>query len=101
VTPATVPGTPAIGSASSGIIGGTIDATARWTAPGSNGGSAITGYRVTAVPSAGGANTVVTVGPSTSLTMVLPAGNYRFMVAAINAVGTGANSGLSTLVTAR
>jgi hypothetical protein len=33
--------------------------------------------------------------------MVLPAGNYRFMVAAINAVGTGANSGLSTLVTAR
>ncbi len=100
VTPATVPGAPVIGTASAGVAGGTINATARWTAPAATGGSAITGYRVTALRlSAAGAvlattNSAVQASTARALTMTLPvAGNYRFTVVAINAVGTGASLG--------
>ncbi len=108
VTPATVPGAPVIGTASAGVAGGTINATARWTAPASTGGSAITGYRVSALRmSAAGAvlaTTTSAVQASTvrALTMTLPvAGNYRFTVVAINAVGTGPASARSNLVAGR
>ena len=47
VTPATVPGAPTIGTAT----GSNASATVTWTAPASNGGSAITGYTVTAADS--------------------------------------------------
>ena len=107
VTPATVPGAPVIGTATSGVAGGTINALARWTAPASNGGSAITGYLVTAlrINAAGTvlSSTTSAFQPATvrSLTMTLAAGNYRFAVRSRNAVGLSAMSARSNLVTAR
>ena len=106
--PATTPGAPVIGIASSGKVGLPVTATGRWTPPASNGGSVITGYLVNAqqINAAGVVvNTVTsTVQPATAreLVMTLPAGNYRFTVQAMNAVGTGATSARSlNLVTAR
>ena len=93
VTPATVPGAPVIGTAVTGAPGGAITATANWAAPANNGGSAITGYRVFALQfNAAGtlvATTQSVVQPATARTlqMTLAAGNYRFQVTAINAVG--------------
>jgi hypothetical protein len=107
VTPATAPGTPRIGTASSGVAGGTINAVARWTAPAANGGAFINGYMVTALRMNAAGAVVGTVpwtvnsGSARALTMVLPAGNYRFVVRARNAVGLGANSARSNPVTAR
>ena len=108
VTPATVPGRTVIGTASAGVAGGAITATARWTPPAATGGSAVTGYRVSALRmSAAGAvlaTTTSAVRPSTArtLTMTLPvAGSYRFTVVAINAVGTGAASARSNQVAGR
>jgi hypothetical protein len=95
--PATVPGAPTIGTATPG------NAKARvvWTAPASNGGSPITGYVVT--PYIGGvAQTPVTFSSAATVQTVTGLTNgtaYRFRVAAINAVGTGAVSALSNLVT--
>ncbi|GAB2765825.1 hypothetical protein GCM10027039_28310 [Terrabacter koreensis] len=108
VTPATVPGAPVIGTALPGTPGGAITATARWSAPANNGGSAITGYVVTALRlNAAGAvlgTTVSATQPAgaTQLVMTLPVvGNYRFTVQAINAVGGGAQSARSNLVAGR
>jgi hypothetical protein len=107
VTPATVPGAPGIGLATSGGLGGAVNATARWTAPASTGGSPITGYRVQAIRIAAngtdGATTQSAIQPATarSLVFTLPAGNYRFTVTAINAVGTSVPSARSAQVTAR
>jgi titin len=107
VTPATAPGTPGIGTASSGVVGGAITALARWTTPAANGGAFINGYVVTALRMNAAGAVVGTValtvnsGTATSATLVLPAGNYRFVVRARNAVGLGANSARSNLVTAR
>jgi hypothetical protein len=109
VTPATVPGAPQIGTASSGAAGGAVNATATWAAPASNGGSAITGYRVTALQMDADGTTVVgsptqsavLAAGARSFVFALPAGNYRFQVVAINAVGTSAASERSNLVTAR
>jgi hypothetical protein len=109
VTPATVPGAPLIGTASSGAAGGAVNATARWSAPAVTGGSAITGYRVTALRLSNAADTTpnatvvsaVQGAAVRALTMTLPAGLYRFTVQAINAVGGSAQSARSNLVTAR
>lgn len=108
VTPAAAPGAPAPGTATSGTAGGSVTATAAWSAPSSTGGSPITGYVVTArrLSSTGAvlSTTASAVQPATtrSLAMSLPvSGSYRFTVSARNAVGTSAASALSNLVTGR
>jgi hypothetical protein len=94
--PTTVPGSPTGVTA----IGGNAQASVSWTAPASNGGSAITGYVVTPYIS-GVAQTPVNVGNvlSTSVTGLTNGTAYTFRVAATNAVGTGAQSADSAPVT--
>jgi len=107
VTPATVPGAPTSVTATSGTAGGAITARVQWGVPAGTGGSAVTGYVVRALRmSATGAVQATVTSPTQSaasrgLTMTLPAGNYRFTVQAVNAVGAGAQSARSNLVVAR
>jgi len=107
VIPATVPGAPVVGTAASGIPGGSIVATAHWAAPITNGGSAVTGYVVRALRmSSTGAvlattTSAVQPGSAQQLTMTLQAGNYRFTVQAINKAGAGPQSARSNLVVAQ
>ena len=104
--PVTVPGAPVIGTATAGIAGAApngLQATANWAAPASNGGSAITGYRVTALRVAADNTTTVAATATTNAgararVFTLPAGNYRFQVVAINAVGDSAPSAQSNQV---
>ena len=86
VTPATTPGAPTIVSGT-GVI---LEATLSWTAPASDGGSAVTGYIVT--PYLGGVAQTPTTFSSTATTetvTVLIPGLYTFTVTAINGVGDG------------
>lgn len=70
--------------------GGDTEAVVSWIAPSTNGGSAITGYTVTATP---GGMTVATTGPTTTTITGLTNGTaYTFAVTATNAVGTSAGS---------
>ena len=104
-----VPTAPIIGTAVQGANGGApINATARWTPGPVNAGPAVTGYRVTALRLSAAnvvlSTTVSAVQPAAarSLLMTLPvAGNYRFTVTAINAVGTSPASARSNLVAGR
>ena len=99
---ASPPGTPGDPTASSAGVG---TVTLSWSAPANDGGSPITGYRIQAQQD--GASTYTTVNsdtgsPSTSATIssgLTQGERYRFRVAAINANGTGANSGASGYVT--
>jgi CotH kinase protein/Lamin Tail Domain/Fibronectin type III domain len=95
----TVPGTPAIGTATAA----NASATVTWTAPGSNGGAAIAGYQVRVVNSAGaqvGALRPATASATSLVVTGLTNGTaYRFQVAATNSVGTGNYSALSNAVT--
>jgi hypothetical protein len=101
ITPATVPDAP------TGVTGtgGNAQVALLWTAPASNGGSAITGYRVQVATSSGGSysdaagcptNSTATSCTATGLSNGTP---YFFKVAAINAAGTGAYSSASSGVT--
>ncbi len=89
---ATVPGAPTIGTAT----GGNAQAVVTFTAPASDGGSAITGYRVTSTP-----GSITATGSSSPITITgLTNGTaYTFTVAAQNAVGYGAESAASNSVT--
>ncbi len=73
----------------------------RWNEPADDGGSEITGYRVTPyVGTAAQASTVV--GGSVAKTQITGLANgseYSFRVAAVNSAGTGATSGASNTVT--
>jgi hypothetical protein len=89
---ATVPGAPTIGTATAGDT----TATVAFTAPGSNGGSAITSYTVTSTP-----GSITGTGSSSPITVTgLTNGTaYTFKVAATNGVGTGTQSAASNSVT--
>ena len=82
-------------------IGKTSGAQLSWTAPASNGGSPITGYRITpyigttaqAPTTASSPATTASIGGLTNGTA------YTFKVAAINAGGTGPDSAASAVIT--
>jgi Ca2+-binding RTX toxin-like protein len=108
VTPATVPGAPAILAPTQGPAGGALTAVANWNAPASTGGSAITNYRVTALRMAAdgvtavGTPTVAIVGSAVrTRSFTLPAGSYRFEVVAMNSVGDSVPSARSAVVQPR
>jgi uncharacterized protein (TIGR02145 family) len=94
VTPATVPNAP------TGVmpVAGNAQATVSFTTPSSDGGSAITGYTVTANS---GSSTVTAMGTTTSIIVTgLTNGTpYTFTVVATNAVGNSLASSASTSVT--
>lgn len=102
-----VPSAPGVGAASSGRRGRASTAIARWSAPASDGGAAVVGYRVRAerLGRSGRAVAVVTsglVGPQLrALALRLPHGKYRFQVVAYNRVGASPLSTVSRVVVAR
>jgi alpha-tubulin suppressor-like RCC1 family protein len=95
-TAVTVPGAPT----AVGAMAGTLSASLSWTAPASNGGSAITAYSVFSSPAApAGATVSVNVAAATASISGLSNQAYTFTVAATNAVGTGPESLPSNQVT--
>ncbi|HUN37855.1 MAG TPA: putative Ig domain-containing protein [Trebonia sp.] len=97
VIPYTVPSAPTIGTVSAGDSAAVVN----WTAPASNGSSAITGYVVTPYIN-GVAQTPATftsTATSQTVTGLTPGTSYTFKVAAINAAGTGPASAMSSAVT--
>ena len=72
-----------------------------WTAPNSDGGSAITGYRITPYVNGSARTAVTATGTSTGykVTGLTDGTTYTFAVAAINGAGTGANSAQTTGLT--
>jgi metallopeptidase family M12-like protein len=103
----TKPSAPRIGSAQSGNPGGVSTAFIHWAAPTSNGGAAITKYRVVARKYDSHGRVVRSYSaayqkPTTrTLNMRLPTGRYKFVVVAYNRIGASPLSKLSNTVTAR
>jgi hypothetical protein len=83
-----VPGAPGSPTARERLTG-VVDVA--WTAPATDGGSPVTGYKLTAYSNGSARATVAATGTSAQLR--LPTGVYVFTVAAENAAGTGAASG--------
>ena len=95
VTLVGVPGAPTIGTAVAGSAG-SGQVSVPFTAPASNGGSAITSYTVTASP--GGTTATGTLSPIT-VSGLNPGSPYTFTVKATNVAGTGPASSASNTVT--
>jgi hypothetical protein len=95
VTPATVPGVPTAVSATPRNLSAII----RWTAPASNGGDAITGFRITVSPFiAGSPFTANARDASYTVTGLTNGTSYTFTVAAFNSVGNGPDSAAATAI---
>ena len=88
------PGAPTIGSAT--LVGGT-SARITFTAPASNGGTAITSYTVTASP---GGLTATGTGSPLTVTGLTDGVTYTFSVTASNSIGTGSASAASNALVA-
>ncbi|NEW06962.1 hypothetical protein GK047_13205 [Paenibacillus sp. SYP-B3998] len=91
--PATVPGAPTAVTAE--VANGESRAKVSFTAPVSNGGSAITGYTVTSSP---GGITATGTGSPITVTGLTYGTTYTFTVIAINSVGSSAASAVSNAV---
>ena len=85
----TVPGAP---TGVSATATGTTTATVSFTAPSSDGGTAITSYTVTATPSSGLTVTESGTGTSIPMTGLTQGTTYTFTVFATNSIGNGASS---------
>jgi fibronectin type 3 domain-containing protein len=87
---ATVPGTPTLNSATPGNASVVLG----WSAPASNGGSAVTGYKVYRGTSSGNETFLTTLGNVTSYTDsgVTNGSTYYYKVSALNSVGEGSKS---------
>ncbi|MBM3687470.1 MAG: hypothetical protein FJW85_10775 [Actinobacteria bacterium] len=98
-SPVTAPGAPTSPIATAGDTQATIS----WSRPSSTGGSALTGYRIewSDNSSVGPWDDSVVVGDVTTSTVtgLANGSTYWFRVAAINAVGTGADSASTSAVT--
>jgi alpha-tubulin suppressor-like RCC1 family protein/uncharacterized protein YjbI with pentapeptide repeats len=92
---AAAPGAPTSVVATAGIQSASLS----WTAPVSNGGSAITGYAVASTPAAPAGAAVSVVGTSATVTGLAAGTAYTFTVSAINLAGTGTASAPSNAVT--
>lgn len=88
----TVPGAPLIGTATAGDARASVS----FSAPASDGGSAILGYTVTSSP---GGKTATGTSSPIIVTGLKNGTAYKFTVTARNAVGTGAPSAASNTVT--
>jgi N-acetylneuraminic acid mutarotase len=92
---AIAPDAPTIGTATAGDA----QATVSFTAPGSNGGSPITGYTVVSSPAGGTDSNAGTTGLSHIVTGLTNGTAYTFTVTATTNAGTGAASAASNSVT--
>jgi hypothetical protein len=97
ITPVTVPGAPTIGI----VTAGNSTASVAFSAPAGNGGTAITGYSVTATDATnaarGGQSATGTASPII-VSSLTNGDSYTFSVQATNTVGTGPASALSAPV---
>jgi hypothetical protein len=92
---AVAPGAPTIGSATAGDT----QATVTFTAPASNGGSAITTYTATANPGGATGNCAGPAACTITVTGLTNGVAYTFTVTATNAINTGSASAASNSVT--